>query len=71
MGDWLQVIEALGGGLSAAVICGLAYAVWAERKRANEAYDKLLDAYRDTMQATSENTRVLEAAIRSVKGDRP
>jgi hypothetical protein len=68
--DWISLIEALGGGLPAAVIAGLAFAWWQERRRVNELHDARIEDQRDHLSMILENVRTLDAAIRALEGRR-
>lgn len=45
--DWNTIIDQLGGGLSSAVIAGLAWAWWRERNRTEALTDRLIEQSND------------------------
>lgn len=58
--DWNQVIEQMGGGLSAVVIAAMGFAIW----RLSKA---LLDSYAARIEREKEHARELMQTIETVR----
>lgn len=58
--EWPQVLDALGGGVPAIVIVGLAIWGRGREKRADELTDKLMEMGINTTQAMNELSRSFE-----------
>jgi uncharacterized membrane protein YfbV (UPF0208 family) len=57
--DWNMLLDQLGGGVSAALIAGLAYAYWAERKANTELNAEMRQMLREVIPAVD----ALKAAL--------
>lgn len=72
--DWVLIIDALGGGLSAAVIAALAWTCWHLLKRVDAIQDARVQDQKDANATLLEGIRGMDEAIRaleSVKAQEP
>lgn len=66
--DWIALIDAMGGGLSAVIIVGLAFWGWSERKERVSSQNSRMDEMRlYTQERISDSARYLEQSVENTR----
>ena len=65
--DWNAIIGELGGGLSAAVILGLAFWVYLREKRVNDLTDKFIEQNSANISAMNALTSAIRDRLEGMK----